>query len=196
MGQHKEIFSYFTYVLYPFEDKSHERLLNFIKAHYRYALIEHPHQYEDDPKTHIHIVFQLDGRHTINGVNKFFQTDYVKPVENLQSAMMYLVHQTYGCVSAYEAGDLEKRPFPVSNIESNIPKWVALIEYKSNFVQLQNVMLDVNNGLSIWESIENQPESERAKLLEYVTTHSAFIQLANHHINIINNRIKGGNYYE
>lgn len=191
MGKHKEIFSYFTYVLYPSEDISHNRLLKFIKSHYRYALIEHPHEFDDDPKSHIHIVFQLEGRHTINGINKFFQTDYVKPVENLQSAMMYLVHQTYGCVSAYEEGDREKRPFSVSQIDTNIPKWLTLIEYKSNFVQLENVMNDVDNGLSIWESIENQPVSERAKLLEYMTTHSAFIQLANHHINIVDKRMKG-----
>lgn len=190
MGQHKEIYSFFTYVLYPLEDISHERLLKFIKSHYRYAFIEHPHEYEDDPKSHIHIVFQLDGRHTINGVNKFFQTDYVKPVENLQSAMMYLVHQTYSCVCQFEDGNREKRPFPASNIDTNIPKWLSLIEYKSNFAQLEEVMHDVDKGLSIWESIENQPYSERAKLLEYMTTHSAFIQLANNHINIIDKRNK------
>lgn len=179
---------YFTYVLYPQEDIEHKLLLDFITTHYPYAYIKHPHEYESDPKEHIHIIFKLGQQSTVNGVNKFFGSDYVKLVENLQGAMQYLVHDTPACIREVLQGNTEKRQFPVCNIVTNSPKWLSLISQKSNFVHLEEVMNDIDNGLSIWESIKHKPEYERAYLLEFMTTHSAFIQLANQHINIIDKR--------
>lgn len=174
---------YFTYVLYPQEDSDHKLLLDFITSHYPYAYIKHPHEYESDPKEHIHIIFKLGQQSTVNGVNKFFGSDYVKPVENLQSAMQYLVHDTPSCIREVLQGNTEKRQFPVANIVTNSPKWLSLISQNSNYVQLKKLMDSVNNGFSLWEAIQDLPINERAFTADYVINHTGIIQLSNQHIN-------------
>ena len=123
---------YFTYVLYPHEDKEHKLLFDFIISHYLYAYIKHPHEFDTDPKEHIHIIFKLGQQSTVNGVNKFFGSDYVKLVENMQSAMQYLVHDTPSCIREFMKGNKEKRKFPVSDIVTNSPKWLSLISRNSH----------------------------------------------------------------
>lgn len=174
---------YFTYVLYPQEDTDHKFLLDFITAHYPYAYIKHPHEFDSDPKEHLHIIFKLGQQSTVNGVNKFFGTDYVKVVENLQSAMQYLVHDTPSCIREVLQGNTEKRQFPVANIVTNSPKWLSLISQNSNYVQLEKLMDAVNNGFSLWEAIQDLPINERASTLDYVINHTGLIQLSNQHIN-------------
>lgn len=174
---------YFTYVLYPQEDSEHKLLLDYITSHYPFAYIKHPHEFETDPKEHIHIIFKLGHQSTVNGVNKFFGSDYVKIVENLQSAMQYLVHDTPSCVREFLQGNTEKRKFLVSDIVTNSPKWLSLISQNSNYVQLEKLMEAVNYGLSLWEAIHDLPINERASTLDYVINHTGFIQLSNQHIN-------------
>ena len=174
---------YFTYVLYPQEDSEHKLLLDFITSHYPFAYINHPHEFDSDPKEHIHIIFKLGHQSTVNGVNKFFGSDYVKPVENLQSAMQYLVHDTPSCAREVLQGNTEKRKFPVSNIVTNTPKWLSLISHTSNYVQLEKLLDAVNNGFSLWEAIQDLPINERASTLDYVINHTGLIQLSNQHIN-------------
>lgn len=174
---------YFTYVLYPQEDIEHEFLLNYITCHYPYAYIKHPHEFESDPKEHIHIIFKLGQQSTVNGVNKFFGSDYVKLVENLQSAMQYLVHDTPSCIREFIQGNKEKRQFSLYNIVTNTPKWLSLISQNSNYAQLEKLMESVNNGFSLWEAIQDFPVNERASVFEFVINHTGFIQLSNQHIN-------------
>lgn len=174
---------YFTYVLYPQEDSEHQLLLDFITSHYQYAYIKHPHEFDTDPKEHIHIIFKLGQQSTVNGVNKFFGSDYVKVVENLQSAMQYLVHDTPSCIREVLQGNTEKRQFPVANIVTNSPKWLSLISQNSHYVQLEKLMDSVNNGFSLWEAIQDLPINERASTADYVINHTGIIQLSNQHIN-------------
>lgn len=173
---------YFSYVLYPQENKTHERLFKYIVSHFSYAYIEHPHIYDDDPKTHTHIVFKLSTRSTINGVNKFFQTDYVKIVESIQGAMLYLVHDTMSCIDEFENGNLEKRPYSIENIVTNSQKWLSLIKVSDTFNLCSEILDSVSRGNSIWEAIKNMPESEKNSALEFVLNHSSFVHLANQHI--------------
>lgn len=175
---------YFTYVLYPQEDIEHKLLLDFITTHYSYAFIKHPHEYDSDPKEHIHIIFKLGQQSTVNGVNKFFGSDYVKIVENLQSAMQYLVHDTPSCIREVLQGNTEKRQFPVANIVTNSPKWLSLISQNSNYAQLEKLMDAVNYGFSLWEAIQDLPLNERASTLDYVINHTGLIQLSNQHIKL------------
>lgn len=174
---------YFTYVLYPQEDNEHKLIFEFITSHYAYAYIKHPHEFDTDPKEHLHIIFKLGQQSTVNGVNKYFGSDYVQLVENLQSAMQYLVHDTPSCIREVLNGNSEKRQFPVSNIVTNTPKWLSLISQNSHYVQLEKLMDSVNNGFSLWEAIQDLPVNERASVAEYVINHTGIIQLSNQHIN-------------
>lgn len=178
---------YFTVVLYPAENEDHALIFDYIKDHYECAYIEHTHVYEDDPKTHTHVVFRLQRQSTVNGVNRFFGFDFCEIVENLQSIMQYLIHDTPACIRAYRSGNREKRPYPIESLVAPT-KWKALIEQKSHFVQLSKIMDNVCNGLTVWESIQLSDDVDRESLTQYVVDHPTLVHLANQQLNALYRR--------
>lgn len=178
---------YFTVVLYPRENEDHFMIFDYIQKHYECAYIEHPHEYEDDPKSHIHIVFRLQKQSTVNGVNRFFGFDFCEIVENLQSIMQYLIHDTPSCIREYKSGNREKRPFSVDALVAP-SKWKALIEQKSHFVQLSKVMDDVCSGLTLWESIQSADSFDRESLSQYIIDHPTIVHLANQQLTALYRR--------
>lgn len=169
---------YFTVVLYPRENENHAMIFDYIVKHYECAYIEHPHEFEDDPKAHTHVVFRLQKRSTVNGVNRFFGFDFCEIVDNLQSIMQYLIHDTPSCICAYKSGDREKRPFPIDSLVAPA-KWKALIVQKPHFVQLSKIMDDVSKGLTVWESIQTADPVDRESLAQYIIDHPTVVHLSN-----------------
>lgn len=178
---------YFTVVLYPLENDDHAMIFEYIKNHYEHAFIEHPHEYDTDPKTHTHVVFRLQKQSTVNGVNRFFGFDFCEIVENLQSMMQYLIHDTPSCIREFNNGNFEKRPFSVDKLVAP-SKWRSLIEQKSHFVQLTQIMDDVSNGLTVWESIKSADAVDRECLAQYVIDHSSIVHLANQQLTALYRR--------
>lgn len=178
---------YFTVVLYPQENTDHAMLLEYIKSHYKSAMITHPHEFDDDPKTHTHVVFQLAKRSTVNGVNRFFGIDYCEAVENIQSMMQYLVHDTPSCIREYAAGNREKRPFAIESLIAP-PDWIGYINQSSSFNMLSKLMDDASNGMTIWESIMTSPANERESLSDFVLRKGTVVHLFNQQLNEMHRR--------
>lgn len=83
-------YKYFTLVLYPDEDVSHETLLNTIITTYSYRAIYHD---KDNSKKHLHIVFMTPSPRTLQSLKKELSIEYIEFVRTPKKMLEYLTHE-------------------------------------------------------------------------------------------------------
>lgn len=87
----------FCLLLYPLEDKSHEKALEIIKSNYDYAFIEHDKDILENgeiKKSHTHVVLRFKNAiwNTSLAEELGISENYIERCRNLDKSLMYLIH--------------------------------------------------------------------------------------------------------
>lgn len=88
---------YWCLVLYPEEDLSHKKAIEYIENHYSYASIIHDNDLNEDgtlKKSHVHIVLRFSNYRWRNAISQELNItpNYLEKCKNLENALKYLVH--------------------------------------------------------------------------------------------------------
>lgn len=88
---------YYSLVLYPLEDSSHKKAIDYIVKNYEYALIVHDKDTNENNeliKPHTHIVIKFTNYKWLNSLQKELDIsiNYIEKSDSLESALLYLVH--------------------------------------------------------------------------------------------------------
>lgn len=84
-------------LLYPDEDISHYKALEYIKKNYNYAFIDHDMDSTSDgelKKTHTHVVIKFSNQRWQNSIalELGITPNYLERCRNIESALKYLIH--------------------------------------------------------------------------------------------------------
>lgn len=129
----------FCLLLYPLEDETHAKALEFIKLNYDYALIEHNKDVNDKgelKKTHTHIVVSFPNAkwNTAVAEELGIPVNYMEKCRSFDNALEYLIH----------FNDDTKHQYSIDDVQGNL---------KSKLKQI----------------MENDGKDENMKALELIT---------------------------
>lgn len=132
-------------LLYPGEDETHAKAIEFIKLNYDYALIEHDKDVNDQgefKKTHTHVVVSFTNAkwNTALAEELNIPINYIEKCRSFDNALGYLIHYN----------DDTKYQYSIDEVQGNL---------KAKLVQiLQNDGKDENQkALELITYIENRP---------------------------------------
>ena len=113
---------YFSLVLYPSEDSSHHKAMEYIVNHFDYAIIKHDKDINDNLeliKEHCHIVIAFPNYRYLSSVQKELDipVNYIEMSSSLESALKYLIH----------FNNKEKYQYDVSQVSGTLKK--KLVEF-------------------------------------------------------------------
>lgn len=130
----------FSLVIYPSEDKTHQKALDYIVNNYQYAYINHNKDIEKDTgeikKEHTHIIIYFDNARYKNSIAKELEiTDnYIQKCDFI-AYTKYLIHKNNKDKYQYSIGEIK------TNMEEKI---INAIEYTSKTEQILNIIKDNN----------------------------------------------------
>lgn len=138
----------FCMLLYPLEDETHAKALEFIKLNYDYALIEHNKDTNEKgelKKSHTHIVISFSNAkwNTALAEELNIPVNYIEKCRSFDNALEYLIHYN----------DDTKHQYSIDDVQGNLKS------------KLQQIM--ANDGKD-----ENQKALE---LMRYIENHVGFI---------------------
>lgn len=141
----------FCMLLYPKEDKTHKKAIEFIKLNYDYALIEHNQDLDDNgnvKKAHTHVVVSFPNAKWNTAISEELgiTENYIEKCRSFDNALEYLIHYN----------DDTKHQYDIEEVQGNLK------------AQLKKVML--NDGKD-----ENQKAYE---LIDYIENFEGYIGLA------------------
>lgn len=99
-------------LLYPKEDETHKKALEFIKLNYDYALIEHNQDKNENgeikkPHTHIVISFPNAKWNTAIAEELGITCNYIEKCRSLDSALEYLIHYNDDTKHQYDIDEVQ-----------------------------------------------------------------------------------------
>lgn len=103
-------------LLYPLEDETHKKAIEYIKTNYDYALIEHNKDYYPDTgeikKSHTHVVISFNNAKWNTAVAKELgiTPNYIQNCRNFELALNYLIHYN----------DNSKYQYPLDEVKGNL----------------------------------------------------------------------------
>lgn len=105
----------FCMLLYPLEDESHKKALDFIKLNYDYAMIEHNQDLNDQgevKKTHVHVVVSFGNAkwNTALAEELGIKLNYMQKCRSLSNALEYLIHYN----------DEQKHQYSIDDVQGNL----------------------------------------------------------------------------
>ena len=176
-------------VLYDYEDPNHKYIYEWVKRSYEFVSIMHIKANENEPKTHRHLMFKTSTAYTIKGIIRLMGglIEHVEPVESRDAYLQYMCHRSPACWVEFQKGDTSKREYPITDMEGSI-RWIQSIEQKAHFVQLENIVADVNKGYSILEHIQRVGSQDGEKVLDFLRSNQFIIPLLNQHCSVIRQR--------
>lgn len=138
----------FCLLLYPNEDKSHEKALEYIKLNYDYALIVHDKDTNENneiKKVHTHVVVSFSNAkwNTALAEELGITDNYIEKCRDLDKALEYLIHYN----------DDTKHQYDIELVQGNLKS------------KLKQILL--NDGKD-----ENQKAFE---LMDYIENHDGYI---------------------
>lgn len=112
-------------VLYPSEDDTHKKALDYIISHYSYAYIVHNRDILDDgslKKEHTHIVIKFNNYRWRNAIadELGITPNYLEKCRNLENALKYLIH----------FNNEDKAQYDISEVHGDLS--LKLINYLDN----------------------------------------------------------------
>lgn len=132
-------------LLYPLEDESHKKALEYIKLNYDYAMITHDKDYYADTgelkKSHTHIVLSFNNAKWNTAIcdELGITTNYIQQCRNFEKALDYLIHYNDDTKYQYDIEDVKgnlklklEKIINNDNKDEN-EKSTELIEYIENF---------------------------------------------------------------
>lgn len=131
-------------LLYPEEDLTHKKALDFIKLNYDYALIVHNQDKDDNgdlKKAHTHIVISFPNAkwNTAIADELGITTNYIEKCRSLENALEYLIHYNDDTKHQYDIeevqGNLKSklRQVILNDGKDENVKAYELIDYIDNF---------------------------------------------------------------
>lgn len=180
---------YWAVVLYDGEDPTHAYIYDFIKRSFEYASIVHNQASPSEPKTHRHLLYKTKSAYTIKGMIRLLGgiIEHVEPVNNFDGYLAYMVHRTPAEWVEFQKGDTSKREYPITALEGST-RWIQSIEQKAHYVQLDDIVEDVNKGYSIIEHIQRVGSQDGEKVLDFLRSNQFIIPLLNQHCSVIRQR--------
>lgn len=170
----------FTCVLYP-DDGMHQRILQMMLRYpqlYKAVYIYHDkdvytdqdfddwkteHNGEtpvwnagDRKKVHIHVLFCSKNAQCAEGMSKFLHV-YVQGVSNKQNLLQYMIHDTPDSWGKY--------PYPVEDLQGDQKTISLLTAQNSHFVQLEEILEDMENGSMLADIVRKINRSPNSKVL-------------------------------
>jgi len=137
-------------LLYPNEDESHKKAIEYIKLNYDYALIVHDKDYYPDTgeikKAHTHIVLSCDNAKWNTAIAKELgiTPNYIQQCRNYENALNYLIH--YNDDTKYQylidevQGNLKHKleKLLINDKKDENEKLIEIIEYIENYDGILN----------------------------------------------------------
>lgn len=138
----------FCMLLYPKEDKTHKKALEFIKLNYDYAFIEHNQDKNEEgeiKKSHIHVVISFPNAkwNTAIAEELGITPNYIEKCRDMDKALEYLIHYN----------DDTKHQYNIEEVQGNLVS------------KLKKILL--NDGKD-----ENQKAYE---LMDYIENYDGYI---------------------
>lgn len=133
----------FCFILYPNEDKTHKKALEFIKNNYDYALIEHNRDKNENgeiKKSHTHVVISLPNAkwNTALSDEIGLPNNYFEKCRSFDNALEYLIHFNDNTKEQYSIdevqGTLKKKlkKLVLNDGKDENEKVIELIEFIDN----------------------------------------------------------------
>ena len=102
----------FCFILYPQEDETHKKALEYIKLNYDYALIEHNRDKKEDgkiKKAHTHVVISLPNAkwNTALAEEVGLPENYFQKCKSLDNALEYLIHYNDDTKEQYSIDEVQ-----------------------------------------------------------------------------------------
>ena len=112
-------------VLYPNEDPSHKKALDYIIQHFSYAYITHDRDILDDgslKKEHTHVVIKFNNYRWRNAIAEELKIapNYLEKTRNLENSLKYLIH----------FNDENKAQYDISEVQGDLK--TKLSQYLNN----------------------------------------------------------------
>jgi len=132
-------------LLYPNEDESHRKAIEYIKLNYDYALIVHDKDFSNDTgeikKAHTHIVLSCDNAkwNTALATELGITPNYIQQCRNYENALNYLIHYNDDTKYQYSInevkGNLKQKleKLLINDKKDENDKSIELIEYIKNY---------------------------------------------------------------
>lgn len=107
----------FCFILYPNEDETHKKALNYLMLNYDYALIEHNRDKKENgeiKKSHIHVVISLPNAkwNTALADEIGLAPNYFQKCKSLDNALEYLIHYN----------DTTKEQYSIDEVQGSLKK--------------------------------------------------------------------------
>ncbi|MCI8670913.1 MAG: hypothetical protein HFI36_02605 [Bacilli bacterium] len=108
-------------LLYPLEDESHKKAVDFIKLNYDYALIEHNQDKTEEgelKKSHTHIVVSFSNAkwNTAVAEELGITDNYIEKCRDMEKALEYLIHYNDDTKHQYDIEEVQ------GNLKSKLKK--------------------------------------------------------------------------
>lgn len=107
----------FCLLLYPNEDKTHRKALDYIKLNYDYAYIEHNQDKNEKgevKKSHVHVVLSFPNAKWNSSVAEELgiTPNYLEKCRDFEKALDYLIHYN----------DLDKHQYDIEEVQGNLKR--------------------------------------------------------------------------
>jgi len=132
-------------LLYPLEDNTHKKALEFIKLNYDYAMIEHNQDKNENgelKKSHVHIVIAFPNAKWNTSVAEELgiTPNYIEKCRDMDKALEYLIHYN----------DNTKFQYDIDDVQGNLKNQLKKILLNDGKDENQKV-------LELFDYIENYP---------------------------------------
>lgn len=137
-------------ILYPDEDITHKKALEFIKLNYDYAYIVHDKDYNElgvIKKSHVHIIVSFHNAkwNTAFAEEIGISENYIQSIRNYENCLEYLIHYN----------DLDKHQYDISEVKGSLKD--KLIRFLNN---------------------DEKDENEKCiELIQYIENYKGFISV-------------------
>ena len=132
-------------LLYPLEDETHKKAIEYIKLNFDYALIVHDKDYFNDTgeikKAHTHVVLSCDNAkwNTALATELGISSNYIQQCRNYENALNYLIHYNDDTKYQYNInevkGNLKQKLEKILNNDNKDEneKSIELVKYIENY---------------------------------------------------------------
>ena len=126
---------YFNLVLYPDEDLSHQKALDYIRQHYSCAYINHNRDLDDEgniKKPHTHVVIRFNNYRWKNAIATELDipSNYIVKCNNFKSSLEYLIH----------FNDPDKAQYEISEVYGSLKEKLAFYLKDKNISESEKVL--------------------------------------------------------
>lgn len=170
----KKRFCNFAVILYP-EDEAHQRVLSFLlrfdRIHHAVGILHDMDVWQEGEelpegvsvgnlkKLHYHVLLHYQNARSSESVAKLLGVNYVEPINDYDSYLLYMIHATPACAGKYE--------YPVTALFGNQKIITRVLSQNVSFNQLREIAEKMETGVSLIDLVlECDGENKQAAFTE------------------------------